>query len=281
MKKIMLGVLLAVAAATAAQAATEQAIEASAVVNGTIVLAKDGTVQTAVIDDAAKYGQPIADLVQNAALKWRFKPVLQDGQPVVAKASMHARVVLTRKPDGNYSARIKGVTFGDYDPNDTSTVQYAKGIVRLAPKYPPQAIHDKVQGTVYLALHVDRSGHVIDAVAEQVNLGINGSEEMLKHYREIFATASLRAARQWVFTPPTTGREAKDDSWNVRVPITYNLYARDPKSEPVWQTYVPGPFTPPSWVDMPDANAADAIADDGLQTDGAGPTLLPASPNHS
>ncbi|MBD8899027.1 energy transducer TonB [Rhodanobacter sp. DHG33] len=271
MKKVMLSALLAMAA-MGTQAATKPAVESSAVVNGTIVLAKDGTVQTAVVDDPAKYGQPIADMVRNAALQWHFQPVLQDGQPVVAKASMHARVVLTQKPDGNYSARIKGVTFGDPDPNDTSTLRADKKII---PHYPQDAIRARVQGTVYVALHVDRSGHVTQAVAEQVNLGVQGQEGVLAHYREVLAHSALSTIQKWTFLPPTTGKLSKDDSWTVHVPVTYNLnVVGAPKSNHVWQTYVPGPYTPAPWVDRPDVDAADALADDGLRTDGAGPTLL-------
>ncbi|GAB3784465.1 energy transducer TonB [Dyella agri] len=280
MKKAMLGALLAVTTITA-QAATRQDAESSAVVNGTIVLAKDGTVQTAVIDDAAKYGQPIADMVRNAALQWHFQPVLQDGQPVVAKASMHARVVLKQKPDGNYTARIKGVTFGDYNPNDTSTLSETTDDQKIVPKYPGVAVVAHAQGTVYLSLRVDRSGHVTDAVAEQVNLENIGPDSLLTQYRKILADASLKAIRQWTFKVPTTGRLAKRDSWVARVPIIFNLlpHGRTAPDKVVWRTYVPGPYTPAPWVDKPNMNAADALADGGLQTDDAGPTLLAPS-NH-
>jgi hypothetical protein len=280
MKKAMLGALLALATMTA-QAATRQDVESSAVVNGTIVLAKDGTVQTAVIDDAAKYGQPIADMVHNAALQWHFQPVLVDGQPVIAKASMHARVVLKQKPDGNFDARIKGVTFGDDDPNDTSTVRHTALNKKLVPKYPKEAITARVQGTVYLALRVDRSGHVTDAVAEQVNLGVIGPNGVLNHYREMLARSALQGAMQWTYEPPTTGKLAAQDSWTVHVPVTYNLQVLGaPKSDHVWQTYVPGPYTPAPWAVKPDADAADALADDAVRTDGAGPTLIPTASSH-
>ncbi|MBD8880270.1 energy transducer TonB [Rhodanobacter sp. 7MK24] len=275
MKKAILGALLAMAV-MGTQAATEPAVESSAVVNGTIVLAKDGTVQSAVIDDPAKYGQPIADMVRNAALQWHFQPVLQDGQPVVAKASMHARVVLTQKPDGNYNAHIKGVTFGDNDPNDTSALREGK---KIAPTYPLGAVLGHVQGTVYVALQVDRSGHVTQAVAEQVNVGVRASGDVLSRYRETLAQSALMAVRKWTFLPPTTGRLAKQDSWTARVPITYVW--KYSKSNSVWQTYVPGPYTPAPWVHKPDANAADALADGGLQTDGAGPAQVPAASDHS
>lgn len=273
MKKALFAALLAIVA-TAAQAATRQAIESSAVVNGTLVLAKDGTVQAAVIDDPAQYGQPIANLVHNAALQWRFQPVLRDGEPVVAKSSLHARVVLKQMPDGNYSARIKGVTFGDDDANSTDELQYTKGNVQKIPHYPEAAISARVQGTVYLSVHVDRTGHVVQAAAEQVNLDDIGPDAVLRQYREILAKASLDAARKWTFVIPTTGRLAKRDNWTAHIPVTFRLKKATADVDDVWQTYVPGPYTPAPWIDKPDVNAVDAVAGEGVRTDGAGPTLL-------
>jgi len=279
MKKALFGALLALAA-TAAHASTARDVESSTVVKGSIVVAKDGTVQTAVVDDAKKYGQPIADMVRRAALQWRFQPVLRDGAPVLAKASMHVRVILKRISAGNYNARIKGATFGDSDPNDTGTLRNAERIQRIAPRYPEAAIRARVQGTVYMALHVDRSGRVTEAVAEQVNLGNTGPDRVLQRYRDVLAKAALTAARQWTYAIPATGKLARQDSWTARVPV--NFYLNEfgaPKLDRTWQTYVPGPYTPAPWVDRPDMDAADAIADGAVQTDGAGPTLLSA-PDH-
>jgi hypothetical protein len=279
MKKALFAALLAMTA-VAAQASTLKDVESSAVINGTIVLAKDGTVEAAVIDNPAKYGQPIADMVRKAALHWRFYPVLRNHEPVVAKASMHVRVVLKKMPDGNYNARIKGARFGDYDTDSTDELRSAESNKKLLPRYPWDAIRGRVQGTVYLSLHVDRSGHVIDAVAEQVNLNDIGPDNELRHYRQVLADAALDAARKWTYLPPTTGELAKRDSWTVHIPVTFSLHgAGVPSVVGVWQTYVPGPYTPAPWVDRPDVNAADALADGELQTDGAGPTLL-APLNH-
>lgn len=280
MRKIVLGVLLVILA-MAARGATRQDIELSAIVNGTIVLARDGTVQSALIDDPAQYGQAIADFVHNTAMHWRFQPVLQDGQPVMAKASMHARVVLKQKPNGNFDARIKGVTFGNNDPNDTRTLHASADNTKTLPIYPGAAIHARVQGAVYLALRVDRSGHVIDAIAQQVNLDNIGPDNVLKEYRKILADAALKAARHWTYTIPSTGKLAKRDNWTVHVPVIFKLEGRGvAKFNRVWKTYVPGPYTPAPWVDKPNLSAADAIADGGLQTDGAGPVLLSAASIH-
>ncbi|KQZ72352.1 energy transducer TonB [Rhodanobacter sp. Root561] len=279
MKKVIFAAFLAMTAMVA-QASSRDDLESSAVVKGTIVLATDGTVQTAIIDDEALYGKAIADLVRKTALQWRFQPVMRDGKPVLAKASMHVRVVLRKASDGNYSARVKGATFGDDDENSTDTLHIAEGNRNIQPHYPQAAIRGRVQGTVYLSLHVDHDGHVIDAVAEQVNLGNVGPDGLLRQYREILADAALKAARKWSYVTPTTGKLARQNSWTAHVPVNFNLgeYGKAP-SESVWRTYVPGPYTPAPWVDRPDTNAADALADGAVQTEGAGPTLL-APLNH-
>lgn len=274
MKKALFAALLALTAVTA-QASTRKDVEASAVINGTIVVAKDGTVEAAVIDHPAWYGQSIADLVRKTALQWRFRPVQRHHEPVVAKASMHVRVVLKKMPDGDYSARIKGARFGDYDAHSTDTLRSAAGNKKLHPRYPWEAIRARVQGTVYLSLHVDHSGHVIDAVAEQVDLNNIGPDNELRHYRKVLADAALSAAYKWTYLLPTTGALAKRDSWTVHIPVAFRLSrAGQPSNTGVWQAYVPGPYTPAPWVDRPNVNAADALADGELQTDGAGPTLL-------
>lgn len=274
MNKILFGATL-VLAACAAQASNLKDLESSAVVNGNIVVAADGSVQNAVIDHPEKYGQSVADMVRNAALQWRFHPVLRDGQPVIARASMHARVVLKKTSDGNYSAHIRGATFGDYDNTSTDELRGDDHLKRVAPSYPPAAIRGRVQGTVYLSLHVDRSGHVTDAVATQVNLKNIGSDYVLARYRRTLADAALKAGRQWTFRVPTTGPLAHQDSWTADVPINFRLNEMgQTKSERIWETYVPGPYTPAPWVDKSDIDNTDAVADGGVRTEGAGPVLL-------
>jgi hypothetical protein len=270
----MLGVILALAAVVV-QASSRSDVEASAIVNGTLVVAQDGTVQAVVVDEPEKYGQPIVDLVRKAVLQWRFQPVLRHGAPVAAKSTMHVRVVLGKKPDGNYTARIKGASFGDSDAPSTDAVRRAEINRKFPPKYPEAAIRGRVQGTVYLALRLDRGGRVVDAVAEQVNLGNLGPGPLLKHFRAVLADSALKAARQWRFEIPTTGPLAAQESWTVHVPVNYALNDHNaPPRNTTWVSYVPGPYTPAPWVHKPDLNAADALADGSVRTDGAGPVLL-------
>lgn len=97
--KLALGIALALVPLVA-QAATRQDLETSAVISGAIVLAKDGSVQSVEIPDAAKYGQPIVQFVHDTAMKWRFVPVEVNGEPVAAKTFMHTRVVLKNSLTG-------------------------------------------------------------------------------------------------------------------------------------------------------------------------------------
>jgi hypothetical protein len=128
---------------------------------------------------------------------------------------------------------------------------------------------------VYLALRVDRSGRVVDAVAEQVNLGNTGPDPLLKKFRAALAESGLKAARQWQFRIPTTGPLATQESWTVHVPVNYALAsANAPQPDRTWVSYIPGSFTPAPWVDKPDMNAADVLADGTVRTEGAGPVLL-------
>lgn len=281
MKNLLLGALLGLVV-MAAQAGTTKDIESSAVVRGTIVLTKNGTVQTVVVDDEAKYGKPIADLVRNAALQWRFYPVLRNGVPVLAKASMRVRVVLRKQADGNYNVRIKGATFGDMNKRSSDALSNAKSNRSMMPRYPHAAIRARVQGTVYLALRVDRSGHVTDAVVEQVNLDNTGPNSFLKQYRNILAKAALEPAKRWTYEIPTTGPLATQNSWTARVPVAFTLSVMGAlRQARIWETYVPGPFTPAPWSNKPNMDGVDAIASgdsDDVQTEGAGPVRL--SPPH-
>ena len=272
MKKVIFAAIFALVAVVA-QASSVKDLESSAVIDGSIVVTTDGSVRTTQIDEPEKYG-PIAEMVRNAALKWRFQPVLRHGEPVVAKASMHVRVVVKKLSEGRYAARVTGATFGDDDPVPTDELRYSKS-QRVMPVYPAAPAKARVDATVYVVLRVDRSGHVADAVAEQVNLGSPGAEVLARRYRRAFAEAALKATRRWTFEIPTTGELAASSDWTARIPIHFHVESpRHADTVPVWQTYVPGPYTPAPWAHRQGQDGGDAIAEGALQTEGTGPVLL-------
>src|SRR5690606_6196676 len=108
------------------------------------------------------------------------------------------------------------------------------------PGYPGQALSIGVQGTVYLALRVGRSGRVEESMVEQVNLLAVASDRSMAYLRDLFAMSAIEAARRWTFRPPTRGESVDDDSWTVRVPVDYRLGGQQPASTATGRLMCPG-----------------------------------------
>jgi hypothetical protein len=267
MKRLLLGMaglLLAGMALAAGPRATREKVEASMVVTGSIGVTPQGTVLGYTLDHPEKLPPLVADLIGKAVPGWTFQPVLRDGKPVAAKASMSLRVVAQPIGDGKFRVGVRSAWFGDPGRG----ISKDKG---TPPRYPMQAIRGRVEGTVYVALRLDREGRVSDAAAEQVNLRVIASDNEMKHWREVFAKATLNAARLWTFSPadPSDHAPYRD----VTVPVAYELHVGPAPTAPSpeskygqWQTYVPGPLEPVPWSDADRmlTGGVDALPDDGV-----------------
>ncbi|MFK2902808.1 hypothetical protein ISP17_02440 [Dyella ginsengisoli] len=181
--------------------------EASMLVTGRIVVAPDGSVHGFTLDHADQLPAPVAHLIGSNVPRWRFQPVLKDGQPVMAQATMNLRVVATPQGGKDYTLAIRGVHFG----SDGEAFGRER-IKTVPPRYPPAAIRARVSGDVYLVLKIDPAGKVEDVMAEQVNLGIAGTDRQMKEMRSMLASRrsarratgpsshSPRAPRRWIAT---------------------------------------------------------------------------------
>jgi hypothetical protein len=248
MKRLLIGwfcLLLSGAAAAANVAAMRKQVESSVLVTGTIVVAPDGHVAGYALDRPEKLAEPVVGLIGKAVPWWRFQPVLLAGKPVTAKARMSLRIVARRTENNQYELGIHGVNFGDGSSKDR-----LRPLQQTPPRYPQEALHARVAGTVYLVVQIDRQGQVRDVIAQQVNLAAVGSEHVMQHWRDVLANASIKAARQWVFDP--AGASA-DEFRVVRAPIAYALNLSPPGSKDDgygrWDSYVPGPQQPVPWFD--------------------------------
>lgn len=256
----MAGCLLAGAALAGGPGAEQKQVEASMVVTGSIGVTPQGTVHAYTIDHPEKLPPPIVDLIGKSIPGWTFQPVLRDGKPVAAKADMSLRLVARPTGDGKFQIAVRSAWFGDPGQGIKEAKVYA-------PPYPRQALRGRVEGTVYLALRVDRAGKVVDVTAEQVNLRVIAGDEEMKHWRDEFARATVAAARGWAFTPA----DASDSALyrDVRVPVAYQLANGPIAKKPVygqWETYVPGPLEPVPWSDQDRmlTGGVDALPGDGV-----------------
>lgn len=282
-RKIGLAVLLSIlCVGVTAQAGNTRAarkqVESSLLVNGSITIAPDGSVLAHTLDSTEELGDQLTKFVDGSIDKWRFKPVVVDGQVVTAKVPMSLRLVAKPTDDGNLSVAISNTHFGEW--TDSSKSDNVHGAKLAPPVYPPAALRSGGKGTVYLIVQVGRDGSVLQVDAEQVNLRVIGSEGEMAMMRKWLAAAALRAAKQWTFTPPTTGKSAIENSWLVRVPVDFVLLGRGSSEAPKkggWESYVPGPRNanmPWAREKLKTAGSPDALSEGGVYSLEQGATLL-------
>jgi outer membrane biosynthesis protein TonB len=267
MKTVLTGwfCLLLSGAALAATPAPEQAVQASMLVTGSIVVAPDGHVAGYAIDKADRVPTVVRKLLAQAIPSWSFEPVLRDGKAVEARSNMTLRIVAKPRDDGKVSIGVAGAQFASDGPtSDDITYRYKK-----PPVYPRDAAMESASATVFILLSVDRQGKVDDVATEQVNLKTRGSPHQMDRWRKLFSNAALAAARHWTFNMPTSGdlagREHVLAQVAVNFQITGNLLAFEHYTYGKWQPYIPGPRQPIPWIDTSSiANNADVLPAGGL-----------------
>lgn len=279
--RIWIGFTLALLAATTAFAAgpaeVREQVEASMLVTGTLVIEPDGRVSTWDLDRREKILEPVVELIGKAAGSWVFEPVVVDGEAVRAKARMSLRVVATPHDDDNFQLTIRSGHFGDdamsaQERRKAAATDRARSLRMSPPAYPAAALSAGVRGTVYLVVRINRDGRVEDVFAEQVNLRTIGSEREMERMRQMLARPALAAARRWTFSIPTTGEDADNDYWSLRIPVQYLLYDEKEPGYGEWQAYIPGPRHKAPWSkrelrpdESPDAMVAGRVYQEGRE----------------
>jgi hypothetical protein len=229
--------------------AVRRQVEASMLVTGGIEVDAQGKVTGFSLDEKEKLPAGVIEMLGNAVPTWRFEPVLVAGQPASVSTDMSVRLVAKKLEDGNYTIGIRSAGFGDRagrNAKKTVLKPERKGEKNACPSmrppnYPESAVRAGVASNVYLLLKTGRDGHVVDVIAEQVNLKVVSDDRSMDRWRKIFADASLAQARKWCFQP--SNKDANDAAFQVmRVPVTFHL---DPLPRyGQWEAYVPGPRQP-------------------------------------
>lgn len=281
LRTLLLSFLLTITAVSNGNAGVidRSQIESSMLVNGFITIDTDGLVAGHEIDANANLSPELAAFVNKSMERWRFEPVVVDGQVVRARVPMYLRLVAKPAENNQYTIRIASTWFGSHTGTDASTAPAPGSAPRTArmspPKYPIGAMRRGGKGTVYLNITFGPDGKVTQAYANQVNLRVLGTPAQMKELRRQFADASLAAAHQWEFTPPTSGEDAGKSAWSVVVPVTFILDRDTPPKPGEWDSYVPGPLMGPSGEILPQTAASpDALPDSGVFAAEQGARLL-------
>lgn len=257
----MLGLLLAGSALADGPRAIRERVEGSMVVTGTIGVTADGAVLGYTLDHPEQLPPVVADVIGKDVPNWTFRPVVQDGKPVAAKARMSLRVVATPVGDGKFQVGIRSAYFGD----ESAVI---KKVQTVQPRYPRAAIEDRASGTAYVILRIDRAGKVADGFAEQVNLQVIAGDAELDRLRKLFAESSLRALQQWTFTAADPSN--REPYRVIRIPVRYQVSEFGHRPTPIgygqWEGYLPGPVEPAPWPDQDKllTGGGDALPGDGV-----------------
>ena len=239
---LAVGLLLALSgmqAEAGGRLAARKQIESSLIVTGTIVIAPDGGVQSYALDATEALGAPLEAFLKQNISAWKFVPVEVDGKVVTAKANMSLQLIANQAEGGDMNVRIAHTWFGKN--SDKPATDMPKSNKMSPPRYPQDVMRMGGQGIAYLVVNIGRDGKVLDVAAEKVNLRSLGTEKQMEMLRRAFADASVRAAREWTFHPPTTGADAARDSWIVRIPVAFVMGDATHGKAGTWQSYIPDP----------------------------------------
>lgn len=230
-------------------------VESGMMVRGEVSIGSDGSVSALALHAEDELAPAIEKLVTDAAMKWRFAPLVEQGKAVPTMARMSLRLAARQLDDGRFDVSLQNVIFYGRDPKD------ARSLVSVditPPRYPRDALRSRAGGSVYLVLKVGRDGAVHDAFAEQVNLDFASGEADQRRYRRMFGDQAVAKAMEWKFRIPTEGELAGRDYWISRVPVSFSMQMSNEKPKPTansygqWYSYVRGPREHAPWVEGDD-----------------------------
>jgi TonB family protein len=153
----------------------------------------------------------------SSARRWLFRPATVDGKavPFTATVQMEFRQHDTPKAEPkaapNAEAKTKAKPAKDDEQKSGPVVVAPVVLKRVDPKYTPEAMRAKIQGTVTLLVTIDANGVVTGAtVAESLDAehGLDNS--------------AIAAVMQWSFRPGTIDGVAK--AFDVKISMEFRLH---------------------------------------------------------
>lgn len=273
MRSLVVCLLLAAGAVfpviAAQKAESPPRMAASMVLTGEVEVDAKGMVQGYTLDGSEKLTPALREFVDQNIQRWRFEPVLAEGKPVAVRNRMGLQLVLETQMDGDFKIELRHASFY---PADSKSTEELASIDMKAPVYPAQAGKAGIEAEVYLVLRVGRDGRVADVAVEQVNLKSTTVGYEAARWRRVFGASAAARAREWTFRPPSSGVEAGDEFWNIRVPVDYAFFGNEKYG--VWKRYLPGPRQAVPWLTEQDLGSPEALAAGGLYPVGGGKGAL-------
>jgi TonB family protein len=124
-----------------------------------------------------------------AVRQWKFTPAMSKEKPVAVWVSIPFRFKLSDNEKSS-SSPVPGLTKKERQPPaaDAKVDKAPEALNQADPKYPENALRDKIEGTVWVRMWIDESGNVVDAV-------------IAKSDTDVLNEAAIDAGKQWKFKP--------------------------------------------------------------------------------
>lgn len=209
MKTVVAVSLLGFALASfAAHAAPRQALPAleepvyATRVDSEIEIGPDGTITR--YEPITKLKEPLATRLWTVVSKFRFHPVLVEGEAVTARTRMRLHLVAKPRSDDGLDVSVEHVGFpGDEKAGGAhrSENPLVRGIAkRVAVTYPKQALTAGVSGHVLVAVRLAPDGSVIEAIPRQSALfNTTGREKSMAMALAALERGATETIRKWRF----------------------------------------------------------------------------------
>lgn len=219
-------------AAQAEQAAATYTMSAA----GEIQIAADGRVSDYKL--RSQLPEQVAALVDRNIRNWEFNPIMVDGRAVPAKTAVNLSLSAEPIDKDSYKIRIVAVHFGGPMQSRART---------RPPRYPASAVSAHVGGKVLVAVKLDDTGKVVEALPYQTSLDVRTpNEREAQDWRKVLEKASIDAARHWQYDLTETVN-GKPIGTSAIVPVVFTLNTSAPR-DGHWKGYIPGPVEPVPWI---------------------------------
>lgn len=207
--------------------------------SGTLVVEPDGRVTEVALDMPASTRK----LYREAMLRWTFRPVEIDGR--VVRAKVHFLLAATGESvpgSGDVRLGIDHVWF--IDPPSTADASGEREPVNdmKPPHYPMRPAREGFGAQVDVLVRLDAQGRVVDAGVDRLFLGATQIRQpgRAAAFAKQFASASLRAAKDWIIRDPEVLAAG-----SAIVPVRYTPPQRSPEG---WQPLIPVEVSQMPWM---------------------------------
>ncbi len=259
---LLLALLVALPAFAAGPGGVRKKVEASMQVTGQVVIAPEGNLQSYALDQPELLPAEVKSLLAKYLPACEFSVVTASGKPETVTSRMSLQVLARQDSEGGFTLTVNASQFADPD-----APQEIKAVDMAPPNYPMDAARMGFSGTVYVVLRLNPDGTVAQAHAEQVNMTVVASDNVLRTGRRLLEKAALVKARDWRFQI-MSARLAEAGPVDVRVPVDFTFSPESASGESKygkWQGYVPGPYAAIPWrPQATDGQGLGALAAGGL-----------------